>query len=218
MSLINVIGNLTFILVAFSFLVKDIIWLRLLSISASLLSITYNLNAATTPLWVPINWNLIFLSLNFYHIFKIINGKRKILLNSIEQELYQLSFRDLNIMEFAKLIRMGKWRDADSGTVLVKEDQLMEDLYMIYNGRVEIIVNGKKINELKDGQFIGEMSFLSNKPASATVKTVLPTKYVSWKQKDLKELMTRNPALVFSLQVAMGIQMSDVLHERNKGL
>lgn len=196
-------------------MVKDIFLLRFLSITASFCSIIYSTNVAATPLWVPICWNLFFISLNFYHITKIIYGNRKIKLNNIELELYQMSFSQLNLIEFSKLIRMGEWREADADTILINEEQVMDNLFMIYNGRVEILVKNKKIAELKDGQFIGEMSFLTNQPASATVKTVLPTKYIIWKQKDLKELVSRNPAIVFSLQAAMGAQMSLAIKDRN---
>jgi hypothetical protein len=219
MSLIHIIGNLAFILVACSFMVKDILWLRLLSVTASLCSIIYSSNVAATPLWVPISWNLFFISLNFYHIVKIIYGNRRINLNDIEREVYQTSFPELNLIEFSKLIHLGKWMEAVPGTVLIEEGQVMVDLLLIYNGRVDILIKDKdgdkKVNQLKDGQFIGEMSFLSNKPASATVKVALPTKYISWKQKDLKELVSRNPAIIFSLQSAMGVQMSLAINEKN---
>lgn len=217
---IHLLGNLAFILVACSFMVKDILWLRLLSVTASVSSIGYNSYVTDQPLWVPISWNLFFISLNFYHITKIIYGNRVIELNKKEQELYQMSFAQLNLIEFSKLIRMGQWKEVSSGVVLIKEDQPMEELFMIYNGQVDIIVkenNTEKIvNELKDGQFIGEMSFLSNHRATATVKTVRPTEYVSWKQADLKELMVRNPSLLFSLQAAMGAQVTNALKTKNK--
>lgn len=219
MSMTQFIGNLAFILVACSFMVKDILWLRLLSVTASFCSISYNAYVSEQPLWVPIIWNLFFISLNFYHISRIIYGNRRIILNNKEQELYQMSFSQLNLIEFSKLIRMGEWKKADSDVILIKEDQPMEDLLMIYNGHVDILVKEnnfeKKINELKDGQFIGEMSFLSNHPAAATVKTVHPTEYVCWKQKSLKELMTRNPSLLFSLQAAMGTQITQALKVKN---
>ncbi|MBC7540710.1 MAG: cyclic nucleotide-binding domain-containing protein [Bacteriovorax sp.] len=173
MSLIQIIGNLAFILIACSFMVKDIFLLRLISITASFCSIIYSTNISAAPLWVPICWNLFFISLNFYHIIKIIYGNRKIKLSKIELELYQMSFSELNLIEFSKLIRMAEWRNAEAASVLIKEDQVMEELLMIYNGRVDILVKNKKINELRDGQFIGEMSFLTNQPASASVKTVL---------------------------------------------
>lgn len=216
MSLIHIVGNLAFILVACSFMVKDIVWLRFLSISASLCSILYNTFVTTSPLWVPISWNLFFIGLNFYHILKIIYGNRKVKLSNIELELYKMSFSQLNLMEFSKLIRLGKWEKAQAFTILIKEGQVMEHLLMIFNGRVDILVKEKKISELRDGQFIGEMSFLSNQPASATVTTVLPTEYISWKQKDLKELVSRNPAIVFSLQAAMGAQIGEALKNRNQ--
>lgn len=226
MTPIHYLGNLAFILVACSFMVKDILWLRLLSVTGSLCSIGYNTYVTTQPLWVPISWNLFFISLNFYHITKIIYGNRTIALNEKELELYQMSFGQLNLIEFSKLIRMGQWKKAESGVDLIKEDQIMEELLMIYNGHVDVVVKDndknnkneteKIVNHLKDGQFIGEMSFLSNHPATATVRTVHPTEYVSWKQKDLKELMARNPSLLFSLQAAMGAQITKALKTKNK--
>ena len=215
MSLIHLVGNLAFILVACSFMVKDILWLRLLSVTASLFSIAYNANVAASALWVPIYWNLFFISLNFFHITKIIFGNRKLKLSDIELELYKIAFSELNLMEFSKLIQLGSWRDAEPGVVLIQENQVMDELLLIYNGRVEILVNDNKVNELRDGQFIGEMSFLTNHSASATVKTILPTKYIAWKQKDLKDLKGRNPAIVFSLQSAMGMQMSLAIKDKN---
>jgi ABC-type cobalt transport system substrate-binding protein len=212
---IHILGNLAFILVACSFMVKDILWLRFLSVTGSLCSIIYNGSVTDHPLWVPICWNLFFISLNFYHITKIIYGNRKIDLNKKELELSQL-----NLIEFAKLVRMGEWKKAKEGVVLINEDQEMDALLMIYNGQVEVLVKDndttKKVSILKDGQFIGEMSFLSNRPATATVRTLHPTEYVLWKQKDLKALLNRNPSLLFSLQAAIGVQVIQALTSQNK--
>lgn len=141
-------------------------------------------------------------------------------LNEKERELHQMSFAGLNVIEFAKLIKSAQWKKVESGTVLINEHQPMEELLMIYNGQVDILVDNeqKKINELKDGQFIGEMSFLSQQNATATVKTTRPTEYICWKQGDLRNLMTRNPSLLFSMQAAMGIQISEALRSHNKNI
>jgi hypothetical protein len=215
MNSIDLLGNIAFILIACSFLVKDILWLRLLSVSASLCSITYNFYAKDTPLWVPIRWNLFFMSLNFYHIIKIIYGKRSIHLSKKEEELYQMSFSQLNLTEYAKLIKIAEWKIISASSEIVHAGQIMDELFMIYSGRVDIIVGDKKVNELRDGQFIGEMSFLSSNTASATVTAVHPTELVMWKQKNLKELMGRNPSLVYSIQAAMGAQLTKALHNKN---
>lgn len=215
MAALHLLGNLAFILVACSFMVKDILWLRLISVSASLCSIVYNYNVASLPLWVPIGWNSFFISLNLYHVIKIIHGNRSIHLTDKESELYRLMFSSLNLIEFSKLIRTGEWKNAEVGEILVQEKQLMTDLFLIFNGAVEIFVGDKKVNELKDGQFIGEMSFLSNEAASASVKVLHPTEYIKWNQKNLKELMKRNPSIIYSLQAAMGTQLSQALKNKN---
>ncbi len=196
-------------------MVKDILWLRILSVSASLCSIVYNANVAMSPLLVPISWNLFFIALNLYHVGRIIYDNRKVSLSKKEKELYQLSFQSLNLQEFAKLMSLGSWKTFHGGDVLFEEGQLMEDLLMIYSGRVDILVHNKKVNELKDGQFIGEMSFLSGPGASAKVVARFETEVIVWKQSDLKNLKTKNPSLIFSLQGAMARQLTSVLAEKN---
>lgn len=215
MSIIQLIGNLAFILVAGSFMVKDMLWLRALSISASLCSIAYNANAAANPLMVPIFWNLFFIMLNLYHMARIIYGNRKIKLNEKEQELYHLSFQSLNLQEYAKLLSLSKWKTFKPGEVIVEENQTMEDLMMIYSGRVDILVKERKLNELKDGQFIGEMSFLADQVASAKVVAAYETELIAWNQKELKNLKSKNPSLIFSLQSAMARQLTGILAEKN---
>lgn len=217
MSFVQIFGNLAFMLVALSFMVKDMLWLRCLSITAALCSITYNSNVAASPLWVPISWNIFFISLNIYHVIKIIYGNRQLKLTQKEQELYEMSFSQLNPIEFAKLIRTATWKIAKTGEVIIKQGQEMENLLMIYNGSVEIIANQTKVNELRDGQFVGEMSYLTNKPASADVVAIHDTEYVCWNQKNLKDLMKRNPSLIFSLQAALGLQLTNVLIAKNQG-
>ena len=154
---------------------------------------------------------------SIYHILKIIYGNRKLVLNKKEEELYQLSFSGLNKIEFAKLVRAGSWKIARAGETIVLQGELLDHLMMIFNGTVDIEVSGKTVNQLKDGQFIGEMSYLTNKPASADVKASFDTEYISWKHAELKELMKRNPSLIFSLQSAMGLQLSNVLIAKNEG-
>lgn len=216
MSPLHIIGNLAFILVACSFMVKDMLWLRTLSITASTFSLFYNYNVAGNPLWVPISWNLFFMSLNIYHVVGIIRGKRSIQLSEKERDLYQLSFSSLSLMEFSKLMKIGAWKNIDPGAIIINEDQKMTELMMIYNGRVEVIVAGKVVNELKDGHFIGEMSFLSDGVASASIKVKLPTEFIVWNQAALKTLMKSSPSIIYSLQAAMGEQIAKNLKDKNR--
>ena len=55
MNIATLAGLLAFGLIAFSFLVKDIFWLRIVSILASLFSVFYNFYIPADPMWLAIN-------------------------------------------------------------------------------------------------------------------------------------------------------------------
>lgn len=211
----DVFGNLAFILVAFSLLAKDILWLRSLSVVSSICGIVFNYNAAANPLWTPIRWNLFFISLNLFHISKIFLANKKIVLRDKEKEIYQWFFKDLSLLEFHKLIQSGSFKNLNPGDKVIVEGEVVDHLYLIYSGSIDILKNETKVGNLKDGQFLGEMSFLSNEKATATATVHYPTEVVVWNQKELKELLRKSPSLIFSLQGALGAQVSKVLERRN---
>jgi len=75
MNIATIAGHLAFGLIAFSFLVKDILYLRLVSVVASLFSVLYNFYIPVEPMWIAIGWNIIFILLNLYHVAVIIKKK-----------------------------------------------------------------------------------------------------------------------------------------------
>ena len=97
MDIASLAGHLAFGLIAFSFLVKDILWLRVVSILASLFSVFYNYTIPETPMWLAINWNFIFVAVNVYHIAVIIYEKLPIKMKQKDRELYETMFKDLSL-------------------------------------------------------------------------------------------------------------------------
>ena len=93
MNIATIAGHLAFGLIAFSFLVKDILWLRLVSVLASLFSIFYNWVIPIEPMWIAIGWNFIFILLNLYHIAVIIYEKRPVQMSPKHKELYETMFK-----------------------------------------------------------------------------------------------------------------------------
>ena len=167
MNLAVLAGHLAFGLIAFSFLVKDILWLRLVSILASSISVFYNWVIPAEPMWLAINWNFVFISLNLYHIAILIYEKRPIKMAPKDKELYETLFRDLSPVEYLKITKIANWKKFKAGDTLIRQDHLVTDLILIYNGTVDVIVEDNKVAQLKDGQFVGEMSFLTEKSATA---------------------------------------------------
>ena len=200
-------GHLAFGLIAFSFLVKDILWLRLVSILASSFSVFYNWVIPAEPMWLAINWNFVFISLNLYHIAVLIYEKRPIKMAPKDKELYETLFKDLSPVEYLKITKIANWKKFKAGETLIREAHLVTDLILIYNGTVDVKVKGKKVAQLKDGQFVGEMSFLTEKSATATCVIKHDTECILWKQPEFKELLKRNPSLYYTIQGLLSNQL-----------
>ena len=78
---------------------------------------------------------------------------------------------------------------------------------LIYNGTVDVAVDGKMVAQLKDGQFVGEMSFLTEKSATATCIVKHDAECLVWKQKEFKDLLKRNPSLYYTIQSLLSNQL-----------
>jgi len=211
MNIATLAGHLAFGLIAFSFLVKDIFWLRIVSIIASLFSVFYNYVIPLEPMWLAINWNFIFIAVNIYHIAIILYEKREVKMDDKNQELYDTLFSEMTPVEYLKISRAAKWEMVKAGQRIITQGMPVPDLYLIYNGTVDVLVDKEQIAELKDGEFVGEMSFLTEKVATATCKVKYDAQCLVWKQREFKELLKRNPSLYFTIQSVLSAQVSDKL-------
>ena len=207
MNIALIAGHLAFGLIAFSFLVKDILWLRVVSILASLFSVLYNYIIPVEPMWLAINWNIVFVVVNLYHIAVIIYEKRPIKMAPKDKELYETLFKDLSPVEYLKISKVARWETYKSGEKIIRQGTPVLDLVLIYNGTVDVAVDGAAVAQLKDGQFVGEMSFLTEKPATATCIVKHDTECLVWKQPEFKDLLKRNPSLYYTIQGLLSNQL-----------
>ena len=74
----------------------------------------------------------------------------------------------------------------------------------------------EKVAHLRDGEFVGEMSFLTEKVATASCKVKYDAQCLVWKQREFKELLKRNPSLYFTIQSVLSAQVSDKLVSSSK--
>ena len=216
MNIATIAGHLAFGLIAFSFLVKDILYLRLVSILASLFSVFYNYVIPVEPMWIAVGWNFVFISLNLYHIAVLVYEKRPVQMSPKHKELYETMFKNMTPVEFLKITKIADWIHFKSKESITQKGHTVPTLNLIYNGTVDVIVDDKKVAELKDGQFVGEMSFLTEKPATATCVVKYDTECLVWKQEQFKDLLKRNPSLYFTIQSLLSAQVSSALVSSNK--
>ena len=124
-----------------------------------------------------------------------------------DKELYETLFRDLSPVEYLKISKVAQWKTYKSNEIIIRQEHLVPDLILIYNGTVDVLVGGKKVAVLKDGQFVGEMSFLTKKSATATCVVKHDTECLVWKQPEFKDLLKRNPSLYYTIQGLLSNQL-----------
>jgi hypothetical protein len=207
-------GHLASILTMAAYLLKDILWLRLLTILSCFAGIAFNYFVPATPLWSVIYWNMLFATINIAQIAIIIRERTGIHFTEEEKELHDTLFKNFAPFEFMKLMRIAKWLEAKQGEVLAVEKETLNAVMLIYNGLVGVETNGKEVARLKDGNFIGEVSFITGGAATATVRALQPTRYIAWPKAAISQLLNRNPSMRFAMQSMLSTDLSKKLMHR----
>ena len=109
----------------------------------------------------------------------------------------------LDVIDLRDFARHAVSRSFPKDTVVVKEGDLTDSLYIIVSGRVKIYVSGEKgkeivLNESGPGEYFGEM-VLDEGPRSASVMTLEPTRFLVVPKEDFKEFVVKNPEFALHL-------------------
>lgn len=208
-------GHLASLLTMVAYLLRDILWLRFLTILSCFAGIAFlYIVPPKGPLWQPILWNVVFAIINIVQIAIIIKERTGIRFSEEEKELHETLFKKFAPFEFMKLMRIAEWRQVAPGEVVMTEGQQLEELLLIYNGLLAVEVNREKKAELQDGHFIGEVSFVSGGAATATVRAIEPTRYIAWSRKEIDSLLNRNPSMRIAMQGMLTVDLSKKLTRR----
>ena len=93
-------ANMLFLI---AYMVRDILWLRILTVIATLCLIPYYFTRPE-PMMVPIYWSLVFAALNVYWIVHLLLERAPMKLNADEQRLCELVFRTMSPREMITLL------------------------------------------------------------------------------------------------------------------
>jgi len=112
-------------------------------------------------------------------------------------------FSSLDKKELGMLAKLVKEQAYESGQTIVKSGAGGHGLYIIREGRVSIIQNGKTVATMGPGQFFGEISVLDGGPRTADVRTDEPTvvyALISW---EVKPVLMDNAAITYKMLIEM---------------
>jgi cAMP-dependent protein kinase regulator len=104
-------------------------------------------------------------------------------------------FYSLNIMDLDALIKALKKRNVKKGDVIIKQGEIGDKFYLIGLGDFGVYIKEKKVAELGEGQFFGEMALVTDLPRTATVIALDNGQLFILYKKDFKRILLNNPKI-----------------------
>ena len=194
------VENLVYVAFALAFsgyLMRDELWLRLLMLFSSANYLVYYYYVADRPLWDAITTSSILALVNLAMIVVIIWERTTLTMPQRIAEIYA-SFKMLTPGQFRRLIKSGDVVTTSASRRLTTEGDPVDSLYFVVHGPVRVEKRGR-VAEVDGGIFIGELAYLTGRPASATVEVPAGVTLVKWDIEPLRALSRRRRSLSVAL-------------------
>jgi hypothetical protein len=204
--------NAYYLGVAIAFLIKEILWLRIVMVIAGICMIIQGILAENN---IIIAWIALFTVINTVQIIRILRERRDIELDPEIAGFYQKVFFDMTKKEFQILWNKGERKQIGSKALLCKENEDLEAVILILSGQALVEKDGKIAAELNSGAFVAEMSYLTGLKPSADVRSINELEYIAWPYSKLKRLKEIYPDLHNKFQLVLS---KDLTHKLKKYL
>jgi Popeye protein conserved region len=202
--------NVANVLYLASYSVRDILWLRILTVVASLLLIPYYA-MQPVPLAPAIAWNVVFIAINTYWIIKLLIERRPVHFTADEARLRELSFPSLTPQEARNLFAMGDWDDVAPGASLVEHDNGKSKFSVILRGDCDFVYRTTKVAELGEGQFVGPIDRSAQNAPGVDVIVRKNARIMCWPQDRLSAFLKNRPDIDLALERSVGLEVQRIL-------
>ena len=194
------------------FLFSNQIYLRLLAITGDVFYFAFYFGVADKPLWQAMIYCVLNICINIFMIYFLLSDRLQGVRSMQETELFQ-RIGTLNPGQFRRLMKLGVWRKADVETEITQENSPLIELHYVLAGDAKSEKLDPKSMQ-HDGiapgffGFVGEVAFITGKPALTTTKIAPGTIYVSWNCDRLRDLFGKDEDLKKSLLQAFSADMA----------
>jgi CRP-like cAMP-binding protein len=178
------------LLVAYS--VRDILWLRVFAVAASLVSIPYFLLQPTT-LWAPLAWTVGFAGINLVQSWRLFMERQPVKLTAEEEEVRRLVFKDLPPRKVLQVLSIGSWVTAQPGERMMESGTVPAAVSLIVRGKVRVTRDENVLGVLGAGQLVGSALILSGLQAEVDAVVENPVRAMSWQVGTLERYLNANP-------------------------
>ncbi|MBI2395671.1 MAG: cyclic nucleotide-binding domain-containing protein [Deltaproteobacteria bacterium] len=127
-------------------------------------------------------------------------------------------FHHLTYKEQVAVLSIAQSRVYEPGTVIVRQGDPGQEIFIIVDGQVGVERDGVQIAELVSGGHFGEMSLVDDAPRSASVRALTRTDVLAIGQSEMGGLMRLDPVLAVKILWTLVQALSARLRHASAGL
>jgi hypothetical protein len=171
----DILGHIAYVLLALSYILTNIFWLRLAAVVSMFFEIAYFYYSGG-DLKTGIFWSALFILINAYHLSRLVQDRMTLKLPEKDAPLLREALSGLDDAQINRLLKAAVWKDFAPGDKLTRQDAPLDALYFLLSGRANVVINNKDVAFLEKGSFVGEIAYLTGNPATATVVVDEPSR------------------------------------------
>lgn len=209
----NLFGHIAYVFLIASMMMRSMHWLRLLAIAAGSISAVYYFSLSD---YVSVFWESLFSLVNIFQLAILAVENRRGKFSEEEQLFFESVLRNVERAHARKLIRAGNWCEDSAGTLLIAEGTWPKRVKFIVSGHAKILLDGKEIAIVGPGDFLGEMSYLTGKPANATAVAITPVRFLAFERRKLESQLDKHSELRHALESGFNRNLIEKLVKNNQ--
>ena len=211
----KLVGHLSYILLVASMMMRTMLWLRIIAISAGVVSALYGYFFLLD--FVTVFWEVIFVSVNLIQLLILEIENRRAKFSEDEQKFIEAVVPQVEKAHAKRLLKLAKHVEFEAGSVLTQEGKPVEKLLFLIRGAVRIDKEGSMVGVCGHDDFIGEIGFMLNTNATATSVVTNSSRAISFDFEALHNLLYKHPDLRHALESSFNRNLVGKLVKSNEG-
>lgn len=211
---IAAVGHLNYILVILSVSMTSMRWLRIFAMASGIVGVIYYGFLVSDD--ISAMWEGIFATVNAVQLAIVLLAGRRKSKDEDEQFFIQTVIPTLDGNLRARMLKLARWETREPGQILIEEGQMVPQLVFIARGAASVEKGDRIVGVCGPGDFLGEMSFLTGKPASATVRVSNEVRCCVYEPAVLRILTKKNPAIRQALEFSFNRNLVGKLERMNE--
>lgn len=208
----NMVGHFAYVLLILSMMMRNMNWLRFFAILAGSISAVFYWTLGD---FVSMFWESLFALVNLAQFALLQIENRRGRFSKDEAYFIETCLPDTERAHARRLMKIAAWTEVQENVLLIEQDTCPSQLKFIVSGEARVERDDKQLGIAQTGDFLGEMSYLTGKSATASVFSHTPMRYLAFDRNLLRSHLEKYPEVRHALEASFNRNLVDKLAKTN---